>query len=267
MTKSFRKPPIVEFSLAVQFAPLSKLTNGHLGLFWHEIRESGWSIASDELAIADQFEVFGQEPRWITHGLKFSTSPAVGRLSLTNDDRDRVLHMQPTRFMLSWRKTDQMKPSYKTLISEFLAEFRRFRDFVASHSLGEIQSNQWEITYVDSFEKGTLWQSAAEWSEILPGLFGRLFDTAGLDLQLERRTAQWSYEIHPRKARLHIVAQLGRLLDSSLESLLLTLTARGPLDSDDQGTLLEGLNLGHEKSVEAFLRLVHPSLLSTWEPI
>lgn len=57
MTITFNKPPIIEFSLGVQLAPLVKLTNGHFGLFWQDLDES-WTVPCDQPPIQDQFEVF-----------------------------------------------------------------------------------------------------------------------------------------------------------------------------------------------------------------
>lgn len=267
MTITFNKPPVIEFSLGAQFAPLAKFTNGHFGVFWRQL-DPMWTVPSDEPPIQDQFEVFDSPRRQLPPGVRFSFGPApnVGRFTLMNDGRDRVLHIQPTRFMLSWRRTEQVKPSYNSLIDEYLQSFAQFQDFVNSNKIGPLQLNQWEITYVDSFPKGEDWSTPTDWSSILPGLFGELFDADELGLSLERRFAQWHFEIAPRNGRLHVVGQLGRLAHADDDCLILTTTARGPLGKIGVATLREGLDLGHEKSVAAFLRIVDPSLHQKWEP-
>jgi uncharacterized protein (TIGR04255 family) len=267
MTITFNKPPIIEFSLGAQFAPLARLTNGHFGLFWRELGGE-WTVPSDEPPIQDQFELFDAPKAKLPPGVRLSFGPAphVGRFTLTNQTRDRVLHFQPTRFMLSWRRTEKMKPSYKTLIDEYLSAFEQFEQFVESSGVGPLQLNQWEITYVDSFAKGVDWESVEDWSSILPGLFGSLFDADELGMSLERRFAQWHFEIAPRKGRLHVVGQLGKLSGDTEDSLILTTTARGPIGNNSTQAMRDGLDLGHEKSVAAFLKIVNPSLQQKWEP-
>ena len=50
----FECPPIVELVLGVQFAPLSRLTSGHLGWFWKQFLDDEWVNASDAVLRADQ---------------------------------------------------------------------------------------------------------------------------------------------------------------------------------------------------------------------
>ncbi len=156
-------------------------------------------------------------------------------------------------------------PSYKVLIREFEHRFEFLQQFVEMHSLGELQLNQWEITYVDSFPQGELWESPADWQRILPGLFGTLSTTTQPELSLEHRAAEWSYEIKPSRGRLHVNAQVGFLTESAKPSLLLNITARGPIGGNGVASLREGLDLGHQVSVREFLAMVAPNIKALWE--
>lgn len=158
------------------------------------------------------------------------------------------------------------KPSYKALIDEFLQSFNQFEAFVTAQGVGPLQLNQWELTYVDSFPKGEDWNTSQDWSSILSGLFGELFAAGELGLSLENRSAQWHFEITPKRGRLHMVGQLGRHAGDENDCLILTTTARGPLGKEGAATLREGLDLGHEKAVAAFLKIVDPTLHDKWEP-
>ncbi len=156
-TPDFANPPIVEFVLGIQFAPLENFTTGHLGLFWERLGRNEWPIVGDEHPLEPQFELFDR-PRWSNPlKLQFKLQPGFqpGRFTLQNHDRDRMIQLQDTRLLLNWRKRttgqEDKYPSYKVLIRDFERHFAMLQQFVAEHNLGELQLKQWEITYVDSF--------------------------------------------------------------------------------------------------------------------
>lgn len=265
-TPTFLKPPVVELVLGAQFSPLTKFTTAHNGLFWNEIRTDGWTEPSDESPLVDQFELFDRA-RWVpSQGLQLQIKPVKmpSRFMLAHESQDRLLQIQQSRFHLNWRKRDAFYPSYKNLIQQFEDEFARFQNFVEGQGLGKIALNQWELTYIDAFPKGELWETPEDWSKLLPGLFETLFDTNGLGLSLEQRGAEWSYEIQPKRGRLHVVASLGRWGEEKRDCLLLQTTARGPIGKDGATTLREGLDIGHDTAVGSFLRIVSASTKKDW---
>jgi len=152
------------------------------------------------------------------------------------------------------------------LVSEFEQLFGFFNTFVEGENLGEVVLNQWELTYIDAFPREEYWKTPADWSDFLPGLFGKLFPTEGMNIHLEHRTAEWSYEILSKQGRLHIAAQPGRAKDDNRDSLLLQMTARGPIAEGTAKKLRAGLDLGHETAVEAFLRITSPEAKNHWGP-
>lgn len=119
------------------------------------------------------------------------------------------------------------------------------------------------MTYVDSFPKGEYWQTTADWSAFLPGLFGNLFPIDGLELELEHRGAEWGYEIPPKRGRLHVAARSARGEDGR-DALLLQMTTRGPIGKDGAETLRAGLDLGHKVAVGSFLRIVDKDAQRRW---
>jgi uncharacterized protein (TIGR04255 family) len=264
-TPDFANPPIVELVLGVQFSPLTRLTSGHFGLFWKSLGED-WTEAEDAPPIEDQFELFDR-PRWRTAtGLQFRLEPVLrpGRFILRHKSQDRLLQIQATRFHLNWRKREGFYPSYKQLIGEFEAMWAQFETFVKQANLGPLILNQWELTYIDAFPAGEEWKTPADWSQLLPGLFGPLFSTDSLGIVLEHRAAEWSYEIVPKRGRLHLAAGPGQVGDSRQDALLLRTTARGPIGKEGVATFRAGLDLGHEVAVGAFLRIVSDDAKKRW---
>lgn len=267
VTPTFENPPIVEFVLGVQFAPLTKMSAGHYGLLWAMLGKEEWLLPGDASPIQDQFELFDR-PRWSAYrelGIRLEPGHPIGRFTLRHKDGDRLLQVQPTRFHLNWRKREGFKPSYKSLINYFEEAFSQFREFVVSSGIGELRPNQWELTYVDSFPHEVYWNSPADWANFLPGLFGRLADTDSLGLSLEHRAAEWSFEIRPKAARVHITARPGKWTEDPRDSLILTTTARGPLRFGTPEEIRTGFDLGHDKAVSMFLSVVSEDAISKWQ--
>lgn len=262
-TPTFKNPPIVEFVLGAQFSPLGKLSAAHYGRFWEQIGDD-WINPQDKPLITDQFERFGGESGLRQWRLKLEPAPMVNRLTIINRNDDRLIQMQPTRFHLNWRKTDELKPSYKELIDEFEKRFTQFAEFCQRESLGSVEVNQWEITYVDRFSKGEYWQTPDEWSNFLPGLFRGKAPTMTDSLRMETRDVQWTMEIEPKLGRLHLSAGIGRWKEDQTEALMLNLTARGPLVEGRTPTLRDGLDLGHRVAVEQFLVMVDEKTKENW---
>jgi hypothetical protein len=264
-TPSFVTPPVVELVLGAQFSPLTRMTAGHFGLFWKELGPD-WVDPSDAPVIEDQFELFDR-PRWGTPtGIHLRLEPVKlpGRFVVEHQSKDRLVQLQATRFHLNWRKRDGFYPSYKNLIAEFEATFARFTAFAEQAGLGSVAVNQWELTYIDSFPQGEYWQTSADWSQFLPGLFGTLFRTEGLGLALEHRGAEWIYEIEPKRGRLHVAARPGRWGENTRDTLLLQMTARGAVGKGGAESLRAGLDVGHDAAVGAFLRVVDQDTQRKW---
>ncbi len=265
-TPTYKNPPVVEFVLGVQFSPLSKLRAGHFGLLWRELG-ADWGEPEDEPPIPTQLERF-ERPIWSQRGtpqFRISTAASLGRLVLNNRQKGQLIQVQSTRFHLNWRETRDLKPSYKKLVGEFEEMFERFRAFTVIHNLGELIPNQWELTYIDAYPQGEYWQTPADWSTFLPGLFGTLFSSNGL--ALEHRAAEWSYEIEPKRGRLHIAARPGRWRNGPVDSLLVDTTARGPIGKSGVSNLREGLDLGHDVAVRSFLEMTSPAVKQQWEEL
>ena len=264
-TPTFANPPIVELALGAQFSPLTQFTSGHFGLLWKAMGDD-WVAPSDGPPFEDQFETFDGPRRLSGMQLRLGTPPYPGRMILNHKDHTRLIQVQATRFHLNWRKRAGFYPSYKRLITEFEAAFVRFEAFIEAEGLGRVLLNQWELTYVDSFSKGETWTTPADWPQFLPGLFSKPLptDELGVELTLDHRAAEWSYEIRPQLGRLHIAASYGRRDDDASEALLLTLTARGPVTGNGVASLRAGLDVGHRAAVGAFLKATGPTEQARW---
>jgi uncharacterized protein (TIGR04255 family) len=260
---SFKKPPVIETVLGVQFEPIAKFTNAHLGVFWKRLA-GDWTPA-DAPPLEPVFERFGEEEVWSREGLQLKVSQVPQlRLRIKNAAADRMIQLQNGRLHYNWLGQPGAEyPRYSMVRPEFDKYLRKLEGSLAKESLGELCPTQWEVTYVNDFPKGTVWNNPTDWAELfsaLPGPFGKTPPAT-----LESFGGEWHYEIEPQRGRLHVRLQHGRRSPPDTgEVMKMILTARGPVRVQEGAGLDEGLDLGHETIVRAFRDLTSQKAHDFW---
>jgi uncharacterized protein (TIGR04255 family) len=261
---TFDNPPVIETIIGVQFAPLIDFTSAHFGWYWKQYLEPSWLKTLLAPALPDQFEKFGGHGGWVLPQIQAQDQAEPDRLQIINDTDDRVVQIQNSRFIYNWRKRETEYPSFKSTYPEFLRVFSSFCRFASDASLGEVAVNQWEITYVNHIKKGALWESPSDWPKVFPKLFPGAF--VNQELEFEGLAGQLRFEITPAKGRLHVAIQHLKLGEAGDETLVLQLTARGPVEPNKEGFGLEsGITLGHRVLVRAFADMASPLARSYWK--
>lgn len=259
----FDNPPVVETVIGVQFAPLVSLSNAHVGWYWKECLDAGWTKVEQTTPLADQFETFGEERSWVRPGIRIGIRPQSepDRLQIIQDNDERMIQVQRTRFICNWRKRGSTYPSYEALRPEFDEQFDRFVSFAKSAGLGEPEPNQWEMTYVNHIEKDGLWSGPEDWAKVLPGFYAPLVGVP--DQRFESFVGEWHLVIEPNRGRLHVAARHAKVAQpEGTEVLVLQLTARGPIDKER--SLDAGLKLAHETIVESFAAMTSAAAHTAW---
>jgi uncharacterized protein (TIGR04255 family) len=261
----YDKPPVVEVILGVQFEPVPKLSNPILAAFWKTFDQREWPTALETVLLQPQFERFGQEAGW-ANVIQFQISQDLSRrLQIKNKDGDRLMQFQNSRMHFNWMgQAGGTYPRYEKVRDGFTRAFKQFEKFVTSEELGEIRPNQWEVTYLNHIPRGTVWSSQKDWGFFLP-----LSGVPTLDNLIEGESfgGDWNFIIPDRRGRLHIQWQHVRQaqLENS-EIIVLTLTARGPMDADKAGfpAIESGLDLGRETIVRSFEKLMSKDANQYW---
>jgi len=260
----FRKPPVVETVLSVQFKPLPGIGAGHLGVFWHQLG-GAWPNVADAPALEREFERFASDNIWEAGGLRFKLQSQVdARLQIQNATRDRMIQVQNGRFLFNWTGSGQSYPSYESVRPEFDEYWDRFREFLSCQSTASLELDQWEVVYVNHIPKGDLWTSPNEIPRVLSFLGSTCLDPGSTEF--EYATGEWRYEIPSQRGRLYV--RLGKTQKDGIPNIVLTLTARGPIGKKKDGISLdEGLELGHQVIQKSFLRLTSEEAQRHWEPM
>ena len=280
---SFKRPPVVETVLGVQFEPLRGFRNAHLGAFWKFLEacwkgpddpwttlDADWrgvSKVADATPLDAAFELFGERQTWGGVGprLKISRDPS-SRIQIRNASGDRMIQLQNGRLHYNWLgHHDSEYPRYSRVRPEFDLVFAQLRDFVSQEGLGEIEPNQWEITYVNHLLKGTVWNNPSQWVGVFASLPG-ITNYPG-SMHLESFGGEWHWEIEPQRGRLHAKVVHGRSGQGENDELLrLTMTARGPIAREGGPglSLEEGLDLGRELIVKTFVQITSQAAHEYW---
>jgi uncharacterized protein (TIGR04255 family) len=155
----YDRPPVIEVVYGVAFAPLKAWRLPHIGLFWQRI--------SNEFPRSEHaFPIPGAE------FIDPSTGLPVPRVWLINAADDRLVQLQPGRFLFNWRRREGSGPypRYKTLSDQFFDLFREFQSFVANNRLGDIEVSEYELTYINHVIEQEDWEFPASIGRVIEHL-------------------------------------------------------------------------------------------------
>lgn len=118
----WKRPPVIEVVLGVQFAPLEHFNNGHLGWFWREMKGE-YPKATDSAPIQTVVENFGDEPEFGFPGIGFAPARGDSRLRMTSaGDGSRMIQVQNGWLVVNWMKREgnriRAMPEYSRSSSE-----------------------------------------------------------------------------------------------------------------------------------------------------
>lgn len=260
----FDKPPVTEMVIGVEFSDLSNWNIPHFGLFWGQIR-SEYQHCSVNPPLDSLIEKFGAQGRQEL-SLKFPVmGPPDVRCWYFDKSLTWLIQVQRDRFIHNWRKTPQSSEysRFYKIRDRFEREWKRFRDFVASESLGELEIRQCEVTYFNQIEPQGAQNLMSELSEIFPCWSNKLSGDFLPEPELAALKA--SYVIAENRGRLHITAQPVFRHADAREIIQLQVTAKVIPASSDFSDALKAIDLGHEWAVNGFADFTSAKMHDLWE--
>ncbi len=262
---NYESPPVIEVVVGLQFAPIAKFSNAHLGAFWQYLGPSEWPSVADASVLPLQKETFGNVSNWGRPlRLKLSQDPA-SRIQIRNRAGNRMVQLQNGQILLNWIGLEgDNYPRFAQVYGEFTGIVERFRAFAQENDLGSLQFDQWEVTYVNKIPQ-TIWRTPSDWDFFLP--LNGLPTIPGL-IEPESFSGEWHFVIPDQKGRLHI--QWLHATDSEtseVSHIQLMLTARGPVQQDGDLTVNahRGIELGHQAIVRSFRFMMNDTANAEWK--
>jgi len=264
----YQSPPVVETILGVQFNRLSGFTNAHLGAFWKTLDLREWPATADAPPLQLHFERFSESAKWAKVDEAITLTPDVmSRLQIKNRDADRLMQLQNGRLHFNWLGGSEGRyPRYQSVRDGFSEALQQFGEFVKSEQLGEIEPNQWEVTYLNNIQKGDLWNAPSDWNFFSP--LARMPSIEGVS-RAESFSGGWHFTIPEKRGRLHIEWKHAiRPASEVQEVIVLAFTARGPILAGENRSkfkgILDGLDLGRETIVRTFAALMSDEANQHW---
>ena len=264
---SFKRPPVKEVALALQFEPLAGLSGPVIGVLGGLFRDRFPSLQVHPPR-GSTFETFdlpdAPQPRIVQ--LDLGTPPAP-RVWFVGSDESELIQVQQDRFVFNWRHRGNEYPRYEQVKKSFAEHLETFRGFLSAEALGDLKPNQWEVSYVNHIVAGDVWQSHSELGKVLPSWSHSTSDgflATPEDINLKLR---YPIEDGDRPVgRLHIVLESAFTLPEKKPMFVLRLTARGGLvDTEELTDVFRYLDLGHEWIVRGFASITSPDMHERWE--
>src|SRR5271165_4314459 len=142
----FRKPPVSEVALGVQFS--AALNPAHLGLYYQRVR-TRFPKLQVQLPATPSFETFGAAPPTVmTFDIQVGIKP---RMWFISEDENSLIQLQSDRLLFNWRGGLQGSPymHFDAVHAEFVNAFNELEALATAERLPEIVVNQCEVIYVN----------------------------------------------------------------------------------------------------------------------
>ncbi len=265
----FRRPPLAETVLSLQFEPLVRLTAAHVGVLWQRFRKQ-FPLVEEHTPLAPVFEKF-ELPSPGQVEVTIEDKPPMPRLWFINGAKSELIQVQSDRFIHNWRNMEGLEPypRYEPIRDRFRTEVAVLEEFLADEELGALVVSQCEVTYVNHIEPCGMWDRHGEleatfrvWSRLGTASFLPEPEDAGFRMRFVI-----SGETGKPVGRLHAGVQPAwKKIDNS-PILALNLTARGvPLGAGVDGAFAF-FDLGRRWIVNGFADLTTPDMQRVWERI
>jgi uncharacterized protein (TIGR04255 family) len=262
---SFKRPPVTEVVLSIQFSSIPGFGTVHIGLLWQEFR-GVYPKVSEQPPLVAVFETFGAialtKPQ-----IRFEMVPApMSRFWFEPQDGVHLLQVQQDRVIHNWRKQDdEPYPRYEPIRAKFVDEIKTILAFLEREGLGSIQPNQCEVTYTnvivlpdgtnphDHMECITpLWGVWRAESELAP------IENAGLNVRYLLRSEDIPV------GRVYVDFQPVFVSQDAKPAIKLEITARGkPQDSSVEGAF-RLLDAERRAVVRTFARVTTEEMHAEW---
>ncbi len=265
----YKKPPVVEVAISIQFDPLKELNVPRLGALWMEFKDD-FPETQDQPPLPPVFEVYGQiqPPRF---EFALGITPPQRRCWFLNKEGTHLIQVQQDRFVLNWRKSSESDEyiRYENIIKSFDKNYRVFERFLVNEGLGKPKINQCEVTYVNPIISGNVWQNHSQLQKIVAPVSLKHSDS--FLPPLENATLTFRYLMKDNDSeplgRLHIQIEPIYEPKSNKPAYLLKLIARGKPEKNDFRSARKFLDLGHVWIVRGFTSFTTKKMHEEWEMI
>lgn len=248
----FERPPVAETALGVVFAPISKWSVLHFGLFWENVRNI-YPVTEIKPATG-QLEV-----RFFPH----ESLDLPIRALFVDESGNQLLQVQRNAFIRNWRQTEQTTQyeHYENVRPLFERDWGIFSKFLTDEHLGEAEVVQCEVTYINHLVRGKEWENFEDVSHVFRAWSGGNVGSLRASQMVSFTTA---YDLPNNAGRLQVVVQPGIRKADSKEIIQFALTATVKPGGSTLPEIMKSLDAGHLAVVTSFRDFTTPDMHSLW---
>ncbi len=266
---SFKKPPLIEVVLSVQFEPLIKLQASQVGLLWSSKYRNKYPRTEQHPkinAVTERFGIPEQSNRELR--IEFGDGTDTPRCWFVKEDESELIQIQQDCFLHNWRKRKKEDyPRYEPILKGFCSDLDEFYSFVDKEKLGSIVPNQCEINYINHIPVDDVWKDHSELNKITPRWQSNCSDDFLGEPENTQLKTQYIFNTPDGEpwGRLYINLQPAFRNIDKKAIYVLTMTVRGrPLTPDRDG-IINFLNHGREMIVRGFASVTSKEMHVVWE--
>lgn len=238
----YRKPPVVETAIAVEFAPLPNWTLLNYGTMWQEFR-----------ADYPLYEIHPYLPLGTVNAppmeLNFASPPV--RCFFTTSDGSQLVQSRSGAFVRNWRARagNEEYPRYETIRPSFVKDLQTFQSYLTRNGFPSLEVWKCEVTYVNHLFQGREWTDAASLSSVFPTI-GPVAKQGLLGSPTNVRYAA-GFELPDNDGSLQVEFAPGISPDGR-NLIQLSITAAGPSKSSYVEDIMHWMDKGRYAVVKCF---------------
>jgi uncharacterized protein (TIGR04255 family) len=253
---SYEAPPVNEVVCGMKYHAPTMLRVPHIGVLWEKLRT--------EYPVIQHAAPIGSS------AAEFATDPITGlplpRVWFINELDDQLIQFQLDRFYFNWRHKEGLYPRYPYVIKQFEKTMDTIEGFFEEFKLGKLNPIEYELSYINHFEKNREWDEIDDLSKILTDFFWNKRTGRFLSIPI-KISWQTEFELPDKKGHLFVNLKSALRTDDNVPLFILELVARGKGNSTDKKTVREWYDIAHEWIVNGFTDLTSSEAHKMWKRI
>lgn len=255
----FRKPPLIEVVLGVQFNRVPGYQHIYAAEIWDLFRTE-YPEVQEKPPIQPQFETFGLQFPAMQPPFMFMSGPIRNRYWFVKTNETELIQFQEDRLLHNWKKiaaASNEYPHYETMVSRFSKEFGLVQEYFKDKWKQELVINQCEISYInhitadsEDFPLGSDWLNFVSFSR-----------------NPEDFSVAFREVVHDKDGvpRARLTCEAGSAIQNNRKILHYTLTVRGAPQTPSIDAALELMSIGRDVIVTRFAETTTVAAHKAWE--
>jgi len=263
----FKKPPVAEVALAVEFGELATLRTVQLALLW-EYFQQDYPTTEEHTPLPPISELL-KMPAGPRVELALVAEESSPRLWFIDKPGSKLIQIQRNRVGFNWRRfpSEVDYPSFDVVLANFQTIAETLQTFVQERLGSLLQPTHCEVTYVDHVEVG------GERGIRSAGDLGRLLDfwrpegpvpSLGVPEEAGCFVRYPLGAAGPRGGRLSLQIQPGIRRSDGIQLLVMQTTAQMGLKSNTWDSVWTDLNIAHKAATRMFLEVTRSEMQKLW---